>query len=559
MKNCEQCGRGVARRTRDTGGLLVCQDCLEGKTKPKEKSKTKKETKLGKSFKRRNAKTQHVIVEAYAGTGKTTTLVEGLKAMRGLPTKIKPSTQQQAVWDALRQSPKDSRACFVAFNKAIATELQERVPEGCDAMTIHSMGYRAIREAFGKVQISSWRVSDIIAEIMEMDIREIRRKKFEVLKATEKLVGLCKLNLALMDEGENTEEAITNLAAYYDIDLNGNASEVLTLVPRVLERCKEAARDGKIDFNDMVWLPVILNLPLQQYDLLLVDEAQDLNRCQQSLVKRAGRRLIFCGDPCQAIYGFAGADCDSMDKLRHELDATPQGCLHLRLTVTRRCGKAIVKEAQKIVPGFEAHESNSKGNVNQASLPNEETGKGYSTLVADGDMILCRVNAPLVSECFNFIKEGKKANIRGRDVGQGLISTIKKSKSTTVVQLVSWLGDWLDREQKKEQAKRNSSEGRSIALQDRHDCILAFTEGATQTAEVVAKIEAVFTDDKNGGILLSSVHKAKGLEAKRVFILMPPNSGMPHPMAKSSWQIKQEWNLKYVALTRAIEELVWVS
>jgi superfamily I DNA/RNA helicase len=78
--------------------------------------------------------------------------------------------------------------------------------------------------------------------------------------------------------------------------------------------------------------------------------------------------------------------------------------------------------------------------------------------------------------------------------------------------------------------------------------------------EVIQKIESIFTDDKTTpGIMLSSVHKSKGLEARRVFILLPEEAPMPHPMSKTSWGREQEMNLKYVAITRAIEELVWVS
>ena len=185
-------------------------------------------------------------------------------------------------------------------------------------------------------------------------------------------------------------------------------------------------------------------------------------------------------------------------------------------------------------------------------------------------MVLCRVNAPLVSECFRFIKVGRKANIQGRDVGKGLVNTVKKLAGgedqlgyCKMETLIAALGVWLEGEQKKEMAKKFPSEGRMISLQDKHDCLLCFTEGLGvdgTAADVVRKIESVFTDDRTvRGIRLSSIHKAKGLEAHRVFLLEPEGASVPHPMAKSAWQIEQEWNLRYVAITRAIEELVYVS
>jgi ATP-dependent exoDNAse (exonuclease V) beta subunit len=62
----------------------------------------------------------------------------------------------------------------------------------------------------------------------------------------------------------------------------------------------------------MIYLPVALDLPMPKYDLLLIDEAQDLSKCQQALAKKAGRRLVFVGDPKQALYGFCGADSKSL-------------------------------------------------------------------------------------------------------------------------------------------------------------------------------------------------------------------------------------------------------
>jgi superfamily I DNA/RNA helicase len=548
------------------------------------------------SLQRNTNTAPHLIIEARAGTGKTTTLIEGLRLVKGLHSDLTPSPQQAEVWKAMCLS-KTLSACFVAFNKSIATELQRRVPEGCDAMTMHSMGYKAVRQAFTTVKVNQYRVQDIISELLGKDIREIRKYDFELLRATEKLVGLCKMNLTKpvlpswvdLDDPDDDpienrlmagaidldwQEPLMDLAAHYDVDLNGDAHRVFDLVPRVLERCKDIARDGCVDFNDMIWIPVACNLSLYRYDLLLVDEAQDLNRCQQQLALKAGRRLILCGDPKQAIYGFAGADSErfagadseSMTRMTETLSNTPQGCETLPLTVTRRCGKAIVKEAQRYVPDFEAHETCGEGTTGSLAIDGID---GYQYAVQDnGDMILCRVNAPLVQQCFRFLRAGRRAEIQGRDVGQGLISTIKKLMKTygptqaadDVSLLISQLDNWRNQEERKENAKRNPSEARLIALQDRYDCILCFCEEKTKVQNVINHIEDLFTDEKNGeGIKLSSIHKAKGLEADRVFILQPEGAAIPHPMAKSPWQREQEMNLLYVAITRAINELVYVS
>lgn len=521
----------------------------------------------------------HLIVRARAGTGKTTTLIEGLKLLKGIPSRLTPSPQQQAVWDAICLSKDTAKTvCFVAFNKSIATELQARVPQGVDAMTMHSMGFRAVTKQFGRLDVNSYVVQDIIAELLEMDIRDVRKRKPVTLKATEELVSKCKMNLVdpCVTHGASShdityrDQDLEQLASYYDIDLNGSKAEVFSLVPRVLERCKEPR--GKICFDDMIWLPVVLNLPVFRYDLLLCDEAQDLNRCQQTLAKKAGKRLVFCGDDRQAIYGFAGADSESLDRLKEELCDSERGCDTVPLTVTRRCGKAIVQRARQFVPDFEAHESCPEGKIERAAYSEKSDEYGsvvnknqlYHDLVNDGDMVLCRCNAPLVSQCFKFIRMGRKANIQGRDIGAGLISTVKKLsgedyKGVPVTSLIEKLTDWLSRETAKETVKRNPSENKLNALQDRFDCLMCFTEQVQTVGDVVTKIEQVFTDDKTSpGIRFSSIHRAKGLESSRVFVLQPKDVG-PREDKMQAWELGQERNLKYVAITRAIHELVFVS
>jgi len=517
----------------------------------------------------------HIMVSALAGVGKTTTLVEGLKRVVGLDSPLTPSPQQAEVWEAMCQSSGHAHTiCFAAFNRSIANELASRVPAGCEAMTMHSMGNKAVCGTFGRLQVpkdAAWVVRERIAGIMGVEIDALRKdpKRWEMLESVRKLVSMCKMNLVSPDPSF-PDDTLDQLTSHYEIELNGDKAEAYSLVPQVLELCKTPRIDGKMDFDDMIWLPIILDLPLIKYDLLLVDEVQDLSKCQQALAKKAGRRLVLVGDKNQACYGFAGADSDSMPRLQAELSSSPEGCISLPLTVTRRCGKAIVEEAKKIVPAFEAHETNPPGKVNYDGVyPTDAEGKErprphYTDSVQDGDMVLCRVNAPLVSQCFRFLKEGHRANIRGRDVGQGLISTIKKLSdndpgSITVPELVGRLSQWLHSEQSAESAKRNPSDSRLIALQDRYDCLLCFTENQKTVEGVISRIEALFTDKQNSaGISLSSIHKAKGLEARRVFLLQPKGATIPHPMAKSSWQLEQEDHLLYISISRARDEFTYV-
>jgi len=308
----------------------------------------------------------HLIVEARAGTGKTTTLIEGLKRLKGQPTPgFVPSPQQQAVFDCIELSRgKVSSICFVAFNKSIAAELKSRVPAGCEASTMHGMGFKAVTRAIrlnNSNAVNQDRTQKIVEEITGKDVWELRRTSSALLGAVTKLVSLCKMNLS-----GTTPEELDALAGHYDVELNGVRDEVFTLVPQVLTRCLDVQKDGFIDFDDMIFLPTVLPIPVPKYDLLLIDERQDLNKCQMQLALKAGRRIVAVGDEKQSIYGFAGADHNACGNFKRLLEETGRPVQQLPLTVTRRCGKAIVEEARKLVPDFSAHESNSEGKVSFA-------------------------------------------------------------------------------------------------------------------------------------------------------------------------------------------------
>lgn len=510
----------------------------------------------------------HVEVGALAGTGKTTMLVEGMKAQRGLPTKITPSSQQEAVWDQLKLGRSDS-VMFGAFGHDIAAELKRRLVEcgldkiRCEAKTMHGMGLKAIHKAGLNVteDPSDKNEEKIVCELLDVTPQMLRKDKPTLLMASARLAGLCKLNLK-----EPTHEELDLLSSYYDVDTGTEIDRMVTydLVPNILERSKEPR--GSISFDDMVWLPNVLNLRMWKNDLLLGDETQDWNKAQEGIARRSGYRLVLVGDENQSIYGFAGADVQGMRRRRDELGKEPRGHVCLPLTVTRRCGKAIVEEARQYVPSFEAHPDNPEGEVNEAMYPLQPAGfqktrivpdsETYLPLVQDGDMVLCRSNAPLVSQCFKQISLGRNAFILGRAFGQGLVALVEKLKATSLNDLVTKLESWRDKEVGMENAKKFPSESRLQAIQDKYDCIMTFCMDAATPADVVYRINLVFSDTSKPGIRHSSIHRAKGLEAQNVFFLQPSVVYSRSP--KTEWEAQQERNLSYVGITRAIGSLTFV-
>lgn len=515
----------------------------------------------------------HVVVIARAGTGKTTTLVEGLKALKGLPTSIDPSPQQRAVWDAILLSKDRCKSvCFAAFNKTIAEELKARVPAGCEASTLHSLGFRSVRKRYGNVEVSEKRVKGIVLRLLKMDEQTLRDDDPLLLSRVEQLVSLCKVNLLT-----GTTADLNGLCDRYDVefgDLDGTneaydaadalRERVFALVPKVLAECRKVEVDHCIDYDDMIWIPVVNELPCWRNDLLLVDEAQDMNRCQQAMAMKCGDRLVLCGDDKQAIYGFAGADSESIPNMIQRLKGDRRGCDVLPLTVTRRCGRAIVKEANKYVPDFSAHESNGEGEVKTAEYPKGkgskaqvEDDKTYLALVRPGDMIVSRANAPLVIQCFKILKRGIPAFIVGKaDVAKSLTSLITKMDATTVPELVRKLEAWAVREIEKEEAKKEPNGSKVERVRDRRDCALAFCEDMESVKDVLRRVDRLF-EVVQDAVRLSSVHRAKGLESTRVFFIAP-GGFRPRHARTQEWEWQQELNLRYVAVTRAIHTLIYV-
>jgi len=457
---------------------------------------------------------QHLVVEACAGSGKTTT---GVKMMDLIP--------------------RTKDVIFIAFNKHIERKLSEVAPSHVRVRTYHGLGFAICRAIYGTdIKVDDDKVYDILSNFMD------KSKDGYLFPMIAKMVGLVKNTLSDVEDIDLDE-----LADHYGIEIDSyDRDNIYNAVRYVLE--KSRTMTNIIDFDDMCWLPVINDLKAHQYDLAFVDEAQDTNRCQIALalmsVKPDGN-IIAVGDRHQSLYGFRGADVDAIPNLIGNLHADT-----LPLSITYRNPRQVVRLVNERFPDFplEAADWAEEGEVRYVS------GERALTEYTPGDMVLCRVNAKLVEPAFALIRNGTKAIIRGRDIGKGLISLIRKMKSADLGGLLAKMSEYRRVEMLKLlEANRNNQ---AQALEDKVETIFALSDGVTSVFELENRIETIFKDE-NEGVVFSSVHRAKGLEAKRIFILAPEL--MPHPMAKKPWEQEQERNIEYVALTRSLSELIFVK
>lgn len=479
-----------------------------------------------------------LVVEAVAGSGKTSTLLHLLSLI-----------------------PRSQSVRLFAFNRDIAQTLQSRISQpNVDASTYHSAGYRAILKHLGtKVDTDKRKGKTLIAATLSD--ADARGYGADLLK----LVGLAK-HAAIGVLESNTPAAWQALIDHHDLDfqypipprlsdeqfqqfLKDEQARVITLAMNLLQSSNEAAEaefEWAIDFDDHLYLPLYWNLPLPQYDWVLIDEAQDTNRVQREFAKRSlkpGGRLIAVGDSHQAIYGWRGASHDALDLLRHDFTAQS-----LPLSVCYRCGHEIVRQARMIVPQIEAWEEASAGIVAIDVDPTQ-----LSTLTLH-DAILCRNNAPLVKHAYALIKAGVGVQILGRDLGEDLQRLVERMHATSVEDLLKRLLLWRDKEVKRFATLKQPA--KSAKAEDQVASIQAILESGVETIpQLLAAIGTLFGDGSKPLLTLSTIHKAKGKEWDTVAII--GRWLIPSFYATKPWQQQQEQNLLYVAYTRAKRRL-WI-
>ena len=470
--------------------------------------------------------TGNLVVEAAAGAGKTTTLVNCLKRI-----------------------PEGMRVLMCAFNRDIVTELGKKTKgfENVEVRTLHGLGLAMLKRNYPTINP------------VPNDFKYESHIKNNIREYTS-------LNLRRMSTKEYFRY-VDNIKKYVDYGRYYLCkTEILAVICRLLCRF-QVMEWGKteiedIDYTDMVWFPHVLNLsPVGLlYDFIMVDECQDMNKAERGLVlmcRKPNTRLISVGDRNQMLYSFAGGDPDSFNAL---MSIPNTKCLPL--SISYRCPRNVVDFAKQLVPTIEANEANTiEGKVvYDVSLDDAE----------DGDMILCRNNAPLVQVYNEFLKLGKKAYIRGKDIGRNMKNVIKSTKQEKInadckedglfVRLYDDV--FVTRNKIMEKSAVDAKTAmKSPIIDAKLDMIKALevlSEGLTTTEELMAKIDEIFPKrDRKDGIALSTVHKAKGLEARNVYIVC--RSLMPSKSAKKDWEIQQEHNLMYVAYTRAKEKLGFVD
>lgn len=463
-------------------------------------------------------------VNAVAGGAKTTTLVEAVRRTRG-------------------------RTLVVAFNKHIAVELERRLGKSDDRTisTLHALGLRALSDACTtRPKVTSSKYLDIADWALDQHPNAWREAGFDL--AYEAKLTLVKLiDFARLTLRDPLDPAFDAAAAIYALEA---PPSLLPLVADCLtEGAAEAKHDGTIDFTDMIWLPERWNLQVDKYPHVYIDEAQDLNAAQFALICRSrtpNARGLLVGDPDQAIYAFSFSDLNSFNTAKSYLNA-----IDLPLSICYRCPTSHLDLARELVPHILPRDDAPVGEVIDCWTDD------LLTSTQPNDLVLCRYTAPLITQALRFLRARVRAYVKGRDIGVAmvkLIETIRKRNANLAAfqhTITEYATDQHDR-----LYRRRASQTIHDMLDDRilGVCIVHELSQPTDWADMIHTATDLCADDGTG-VCLSTVHRAKGLEADRVWILHPEELGKRRPGMRG---VDQESNIRYIALTRSRQFLGFV-
>ncbi|XP_012298825.1 F-box DNA helicase 1 isoform X2 [Aotus nancymaae] len=474
---------------------------------------------------------QVVKIMAFAGTGKTSTLVKYAEK-----------------WS-------QSRFLYVTFNKSIAKQAERVFPSNVICKTFHSMAYGHIgrkyqsKKKLNLFKLTPFMVNSVLAEGKGGFIRaKLVCKTLEnfFASADEELTIdhvpiWCKNSQGQRVMVEQSEK------------LNGvlEASRLWDNM-RKLGECTEEAYQMTHDGYLKLWQ---LSKPLlASFDAIFVDEAQDCTPAIMNIVLSQPCGKIFVGDPHQQIYTFRGAV--------NALFTVPHTHVFY-LTQSFRFGVEIAYVGATILDVCKR--------VRKKTLVGGNHQSGIRGDVKGQVALLSRTNANVFDEAVRVTEGEVPSRIH-------LIGGIKSFGLDRIIDI------WILLQPEEERRKQNliikdrfirrwvHKEGFSgfkryvTAAEDKElEAKIAVVEKYNiRIPELVQRIEKCHIEDLDfAEYILGTVHKAKGLEFDTVhvlddFVKVPCArhnlAQLPHFRVESFSE--DEWNLLYVAVTRAKKRLI---
>jgi superfamily I DNA/RNA helicase len=456
-------------------------------------------------------KREGLRIDAYAGTGKTTTL-------------------------QLLANSSSQRGLYLAFNRSIAEEAQQRFSRHVVCATSHSIAFRSIRRAFGYPE---WKLTGALTP--NMIVASFKMPEWITFRSGITLPNRLYCSVVLdsvkrylqSDDEEPQRKHIPRygcLEAIPENQFEEFTHQAIDHVQAVWNAMRHKSNRLPLSHDGYLKLWALSN-PRSNVDYIMVDEAQDLNPVVLGVLRRMECPVIYVGDPYQQIYDWRGA-VNAMEQV-----VTKHRVL---LSQSFRFGSAIANAATAVlrklgakqpVRGFHGIES-------------------YLSRVRP-DVILARSNAGVIRSVLQCLGRGVSCHVLGgtREL-ERVLEDVKRIKQGAIAQSPELLGFSIWKEVMAFSAQPEGEYLRGLVA-------LVQEYGEDTMLRAVAKCER---EESLARIVCSTTHKAKGREWSYVRLdsdfdsafmraSKAAHSNRKHADPHSSFN--SEARLLYVAMTRA--------
>ncbi|MDY3205951.1 MAG: AAA family ATPase [Arcobacter sp.] len=464
-------------------------------------------------------------INAVAGSGKTTTLLEYAKKNSHL------------------------KILYLAYNKSLQISLQEKLKDYnlpyLHISTIHSLAYNKI-EAYNYNLTADLKNYVIEKVITSHELRENQKAYYPTLEYIALIKDLvnfyCNSSLIALDSKLlESYKKQSDLGAKILELLNKNEKRVIEHLKTILSAMKNKIIEATHDFYlKMFYLnkKVSTNLP---YDLILVDEAQDISDVMIGIVENLNCRRIYVGDSFQQIYSFRFAT-NALNKI--DLPSYD-------LTQSFRFGDNYAKTLQSTL--------NSLYEINGSKLlkirgieKNTKIGREFIDF-SKPFCVIARSTFGLIQQLVYFIHDKKKIYFEG---GYNSYSFMNQTVYS-IFYLKQKKNDKITIDEIKDFETINELEtfAKDTKNQDYLNIIKFINTYGDNIFEINKKIkEHLVSDKKDADIIFTTTHKSKGLEYEQVLMAddFISKKEITNTKNKLSYQrINEELNIYYVAATRA--------
>lgn len=472
-----------------------------------------------------NAKEQSFKINAVAGSGKTTTLLEYAKRNN------------------------DLKILYLAYNKSLQLEIQEKLKEynlpHMQVSTIHALAFKGI-QAYQYTLCNDLKVQVIERVLCEYEAIINQRNNYfpvaEYIALMKDLVNFyCNSSLIALDKNLLEKyKTQGDLGAKLLELLNKDENKALAHLKFILSAMKNKKIDATHDFYLKMFYLNKKACTSLNYDLILVDEAQDISDVMIGIVEAQSCRRIYIGDSFQQIYSFRYA-INALNKI--ELPS-------YSLSKSFRFGDNFAKKLQDNLNKL--YKLNTKNLIKISGIDKKTDSTSKCVDTNKPFTVIARSTFGLAQEIVHYIHDDKKVFFEGGYASYSFMNQTVYS----VFYLKQKKFDKITMPEIKEFESINELEefAKETKNQDFLNVIKFINTYGDNVFEINKKIkERLVTKKEDADIIFTTTHKSKGLEYKQVIMSNDfiSKKEISNPKNKISvLQILEELNIYYVAATR---------